>query len=113
MEQEQALETPRLFIRRAILVFVQLAWFTSMPLSAGENREETQQKLDAAREQAREARIAPLRQEKIEAWEKKRGTPKPRGLQDEYSCFAQHAGKRPAMFSRHPEVHQSLRVPEQ
>ena len=80
-----------------------LASFPGMSLAAGNNREQTQQKLDAACEQAREARIAPLRKEKIEACIKSGERENRKACEAEYSHFGQRAGKRPAMFYDIPE----------
>jgi hypothetical protein len=71
--------------------------------AANQNREETQQQLDAACEQAREARIAPLRQEKIEACVKSGKQDSREACEAEYSHFGQRAGKRPALFYDLPE----------
>ncbi len=91
------------FTRIAIPTVMLLASFTGMVMSADENREKTQQKLDTACEQAREARLAPLRQEKIEACVKNGEQQSREACEAEYSHFGQRAGKRPAMFYDIPE----------
>ncbi len=74
-----------------------------MSLAADNDREQTQRKLDAACEQARETRIAPLRQKKIEACVQSGERESREACETEYSHFGQRAGKRPAMFYDIPE----------
>ncbi|BAO45210.1 hypothetical protein [Thiolapillus brandeum] len=80
-----------------------LAFLSPAAPAADKDRGKTQQKLDAACEQAREARIAPMRQEKIEACVKSGEHDNREACEAEYSHFGQRAGKRPAMFYDLPE----------
>ena len=98
-----ALRGRKRFTRITAPAFMLLLSFTSMAPGADGNREKTQRELDAACEQAREARLAPLRQEKIEACVKSGEHKSREACETEYSHFGQRAGNRPAMFYDIPE----------
>ncbi|WP_457676612.1 hypothetical protein [Thiolapillus sp.] len=84
----------------ALIVFACLGAPAS---GADRSRADIQRELDAACEQAREARIAPLRREKIETCMKNGEHESREACEAEYSHFGQRAGKRPAMFYDLPE----------